>query len=36
MQASQMSQQQAARGQQRATYGKAFSACLEARGYVVK
>jgi len=32
----QMAEQQAAREQLRATYGRAFAACLEARGYVVK
>jgi hypothetical protein len=29
-------QQQAARGQARSTYERGFSACMEARGYVVK
>ncbi|WP_280155502.1 hypothetical protein [Piscinibacter sp. XHJ-5] len=32
----QMAEQQAAREQLRAIYGRAFAACLEARGYVVK
>jgi hypothetical protein len=32
----QAAQQQAARSQQRATYDRAFGACMEARGYVVR
>jgi len=32
----QAAQQQAVRGQQRANYDRAFGACMEARGYVVK
>lgn len=32
----QAAQQQATRDQQRATYDRAFGACMEARGYVVK
>jgi hypothetical protein len=35
-QAQQASQQQASRNQARSTYERAFAACLEARGYVVK
>jgi hypothetical protein len=33
---SQAAQQQAARSQQQSTYGRAFGACMEGRGYVVK
>ena len=32
----QAAQQQAARNQQKATFDRAFGACMEARGYVVK
>jgi hypothetical protein len=32
----QAAQQQNARGQQKAVYDRAFGACMEARGYVVK
>jgi hypothetical protein len=35
-QALQLAQQQSARAQQRATFDRAFAACLEGRGYVVK
>jgi hypothetical protein len=35
-QQAQLAQQQSARVQQAATYERAFAACLEARGYVVK
>lgn len=34
--AQQSAQQQMLRGQQLATYGRSFGACMEARGYVVK